>query len=102
LLSRPKRKPVTNAADAVNTLLAYPNPTSSAVNITYTLAHNESKLVLRVYDMNMKPVKEISLQNILQGKNTVSVDLSKFSSGIYAITIQGTDVLMKVLVIVQK
>ncbi len=97
-----KVKPVMNAPDGLNTLVTYPNPTSSSVKITYTLAHNESKLVLRVYDIYMKPIKEILLQNIFQGKNTVNVDLSNFSSGIYAITIQGPDILMKALVEVQK
>lgn len=96
-----KLKPAT-ADNAVNTLLAYPNPTSSSVNIASTLAHNESKLSLKVYDINMKPVKEISLQNLLKGKNTMPIDLSKFSSGIYTITVQGTDILMKVLVLLQK
>ena len=96
-----KLKPVV-ISKAGNTLLAYPNPTSSSVNIAFTLAHNESKLALRVYDGNMQAVKEISLQDRLKGKNTVNVDLSGFSSGIYAITIQSTDILMKVMVVVQK
>ena len=96
-----KLKPVA-AVNTNNTLIAYPNPTSSSVNIAFTLAHNESKLSLRVYDGNMKAVKELVLQDLLKGKNTVNVDLSRYSSGIYAITIQGTDMLMKVLVVLQK
>ncbi len=96
-----KLKPVA-VANTSNILIAYPNPTSSAVNIAFTLAHNESKLSLKVYDGNMKAVKEISLQDRLKGRNTINVDLSKFSSGIYAVIIQGTDMLMKVMVVVQK
>ncbi len=94
-------KPVTIDKNG-NTLLAYPNPTSGAVTLAFTLAHAESKLSVQLYDENGKLVKTMALENLLKGKNTANIDMSKFSSGIYAATIQGTDMLMKVLIAVQK
>ncbi len=88
--------------DAANTLIAYPNPTSSTIHLAIKLVHNENKISVRVYDINMKAVKEISLENLLKGNNMVDIDLSKFSSGMYAVTMQGTDVLMRALIVLQK
>ncbi len=85
-----------------NSITAYPNPTSSAINLAIKLAHNESKLSVRMYDITMKAVKEISLENLLKGSNTITVDLSKFSSGMYVVTVQGTNVLMRTMIVLQK
>ena len=97
-----KLKVFVNGDANANALLAYPNPTSSTVNLAIKLAHNESKVWVRVYDINMKPVKEITVENLIKGNNTVAVDLSKSSSGIYAVIVQGTDVLMRTMIVLQK
>ncbi|MFZ1799949.1 MAG: T9SS type A sorting domain-containing protein, partial [Chitinophagaceae bacterium] len=85
-----------------NSIIAYPNPTNSTINLALNLAHNENKILIRVYDMNMKMMKEVSLENLLKGKNIITLDLSNLSSGMYVITLQSEDMLIKTFVVLQK
>ena len=85
-----------------NSIVVYPNPTNSIINLQLNLSHNENKISVKVYDMNMKMMKEISLENLFEGVNTAKLDISKLSSGMYVIILQSEDMIMKTLVELQK
>ncbi|HVX28324.1 MAG TPA: T9SS type A sorting domain-containing protein, partial [Parafilimonas sp.] len=85
-----------------NSIIVYPNPTNSIINLQLNLAHNESKISVKVYDMNMKMMKEVALENLLKGINTSRLDLSKLSSGMYVIILQSEDMISKTFVVLQK
>lgn len=85
-----------------NSVIAYPNPTNSIINLQLNLAHNENKISVKVYDINMKIKKEVSLENLLKGINTAKLDLSNLSSGMYVIILQSENMLMKTIVVLQK
>jgi hypothetical protein len=87
---------------AQNSIIAYPNPTNSIINLQLNLTHKEDKISVKVYDMNMKMMKEVSLENLLKGVNIAKLDLSNLSSGMYIITLQSEDILIRTLVVLQK
>ncbi len=93
---------IQSAVEKENSVIAYPNPANSVVNLAVKLAHNEAKVSVRIYNMNMKMIKEVLLENLLKGENTSKLDLSNLSSGVYVITLQSKDILIRTLVVLQK
>lgn len=86
----------------INSLFVYPNPTSSQANLVFTLQHDENFGLIKVYDMNMKIVKEFSPATIAAGKHTMALNLENLSAGIYSITLQLTNALLRTRVILTK
>ena len=86
----------------INSLFAYPNPTSSLANLVFNLQHSEDYGLIKVYDMNMKIVKEYFLGTEAAGKHTISLNLENLSAGIYSITLQLTRTIIRTRVILTK
>jgi len=64
-------------------LVAYPNPASSFVTIAFSMKENEKNAVLKVYDINLKLVKEINFDDLAAGKQTRQINLQNLAAGVY-------------------
>ena len=71
-------------------LRAYPNPTTSQVNIEFHINH-ENKAIIEVYDMSGRKVKEVSFGSLLTGKQHISIDLANLSPGLYDLRLKFSD-----------
>lgn len=69
-------------------LEVYPNPTSSKVNLVFTLKENQKQVLVKVYNVNSQLVKELQLSNFKIGRQSIELNLSGFSSGIYFVNLQ--------------
>ena len=67
----------------------YPNPTSGATTIAYTLA-NASDVSVSVVDITGKTVYTAANTNEIAGAHQISFDAASFANGVYYITI-GTE-----------
>jgi hypothetical protein len=83
---------------SLNTLTAYPNPASSIVNVAFSVSQNEANAAIKVYSISGQLMQKISCGNISKGKYLKSIDMSKLSSGIYAIVLQLDDSRIKTIV----
>jgi hypothetical protein len=79
----------------INSLAAYPNPASSSVNLVFNLIHAEKNVVIKVYDMNMKLMKEMDLVNMNSGQHAEILNLSNLSSGVYSVIAQCEDLILR-------
>jgi hypothetical protein len=68
-------------------LKVFPNPTSGKINIEFSLNDN-SPVNIELYNSNGQQLKTISSLQTFSGKNQIEYDLSKYSSGIYWITVR--------------
>ncbi len=78
--------PVSSTDDRQSIILknAYPNPSSSVVNIPYQIGHNIGAATLVITDMNGKVVRSIQIGNTL-GQVQVNTDGLKAGTYIYFI-----------------
>ena len=65
---------------------SYPNPFNPTTIINYTLPDNE-KVIIKVYDILGREVKELINEQKTAGTYSVEFDGSKLSSGVYFYTI---------------
>lgn len=69
-------------------LSLYPNPTSSALNLSFNLPQSDA-IVVSVHDLNGKLMHQTNIGQKQAGKKDISVDLSGLSTGTYLLKIQG-------------
>ena len=69
----------------------YPNPFNPTTNITYSLpvGQVDYHVVIKIYDVLGRLVKELVNTNQQPGKFTVEFNASELTSGIYFYTVQG-------------
>lgn len=67
---------------------AYPNPTTGAVNVTYSIPQ-EANVGIRVMDMMGNVLYVQNLANMEAGSYTANFDLSAFPRGVYLIQVNG-------------
>jgi hypothetical protein len=70
-------------------LMVAPNPASNFVNVMFTLAKPEI-INVSVFDMNGKRVL-LESHNLQNGDNTLPIDVSQLSSGIYTLGLQTSE-----------
>ena len=71
-------------------LQVYPNPAKSILNVEFNC--NESiGFVILLYNMAGIKIKESTISNSLPGNNTVKIDLSGVSQGVYLLSIKYPD-----------
>jgi hypothetical protein len=89
--------PPSNGVVADNVGILYPNPTENSCTYEATLAQTESGMIM-MYDLNGKLLQSYKL---ISGNNTIFMDVSMFSNGIYMykIFINGKEADHKKLVI---
>jgi hypothetical protein len=63
----------------------YPNPTTNSATILYN-THTAGEGEIRVYDVSSKLQKTVKI-NLIQGLNTVSVDMSNLAKGMYVVVV---------------
>ena len=68
-------------------IYAYPNPVASQLNVHFDVSNN-SKLILYIFDIHGRKLKEVSTST---NNNSTSIDMSDLSSGIYMLHISDTD-----------
>ena len=79
----------------------YPNPSGDVVNISYNLTPN-SEAELSVFDMMGKTVKQINFNTANDNSGKISVDVSRFKSGVYFINIDSDGKSFAKKIIVEK
>ncbi|MDD3280672.1 MAG: T9SS type A sorting domain-containing protein [Bacteroidales bacterium] len=72
-----------------STINVYPNPTSDAANIKFTLSKNVTNVHLSLYDISGKRILSQYIGPRPQGANIERLDCSSLQSGIYFIRLQG-------------
>lgn len=86
----------------VGILVAYPNPASSGVTLSFQLAHSETHVEIDLYDINMRKVKQVSPRNILAGRNNINLNTAGLASGIYFIVLRTSSELLKTKLVIEK
>ena len=79
----------------------YPNPSGDVVNVSYNLPPN-SEAELSVFDMMGKTIKQINFTSANDTSGKISVDVSRFKSGVYFINIDSDGKSFAKKVIVEK
>jgi len=69
-------------------LFAYPNPASSEVHLVFDLNKNEKNILIAVYDINARKVKEQILNHLTAGKQNVGLNLRNLPAGVYYVSLQ--------------
>ena len=69
-------------------LFAYPNPASSEVHLVFDLNKNEKNILVEVYDINARKVKEQILNHLTAGKQNVGLNLRNLPAGVYYVSLQ--------------
>ena len=86
-----------------NSVSIFPNPASSSVNLVFTLTHPEDKGMLELYDINMHAIKQVSLgNNLVPGEHKLTMDIGKFSNGIYLVRIQFTHTVLQTKLVIAR
>lgn len=60
----------------------FPNPFNPSTKINFQIP-SQQLIIINLYDVNGKLVKELSAKEYLSGSYSLSIDFSEFSSGIY-------------------
>ncbi len=68
----------------------YPNPATSVINVQYELPQNTS-VNITVFDAFGKLVKNVSNVELLAGEQTLDMDVSNLSAGMYFYTLQASE-----------
>lgn len=78
---------VKNVEAAVYKMAVYPNPTTNAATLKFTLP-TQMQVKIALYDANGRVVKAIANGQFLSGENRVMVDLNNLLSGVYSYTLE--------------
>ncbi len=68
----------------------YPNPASDQVSLNFK-AMDTDGMVFFMYDLSGKIVLQMELEDVIQGENTISLNLSEIQSGMYTCRLEGED-----------
>jgi hypothetical protein len=74
----------TNNLTNSNNILVYPNPVTNIVNIGYALSQ-KSNITIKIYDLNGKIVKLVSLMNKPNGYHNEIINCSDLKRGSYIV-----------------
>ena len=85
-----------------NTLSAFPNPASSVMHLAFSLNHDEKNAVVQVYDMKMMKVQEVTLSNLIKGKQTISMNIKSITSGTYVVVLKSSSAIYRTKVVIAK
>jgi hypothetical protein len=91
-----------NKNGSENSLAAYPNPTNGNLNLDFGLNENQGQVVVQVFDMNLRKVKEQSLGELSSGKQHISINLADLPAALYTIILRSQNVFLSTKVIVTK
>ena len=84
--------------DAELSMNVYPNPVYDITNIDYTLP-DFGHVVISIYNIQGKEVLQVTDDQVLPGKNSVQVNVSTLSAGIYILRlISGNDAVIQKIV----
>jgi len=70
-----------------NSVIAYPNPATTVVNVRYNLKQ-ESSVSIDIYDIMGNMVKSVTPERNYQSTQTVSISTSDLASGIYFVRVK--------------
>jgi hypothetical protein len=78
---------------------ASPNPANTTININFSVA-KPATVEIQVYDITGKMVKTVKNNNVVTGKNAISVDVSNLEAGsyMYSINANGNKMFSKFMV----
>jgi hypothetical protein len=68
----------------------YPNPATDQVTLSFK-STDAKGMLFSMYDLNGKLVLQEELENVNQGENSISINLSEIKSGMYTCRIEGKD-----------
>ncbi len=79
---------INETENTISSVGVYPNPASQNTNISFTLVEN-NKVTISIYDVLGNLVSLVAQNNdFVKGNNTVSINTSSLSSGIYYISLE--------------
>ncbi len=96
MLTTPSQPKVSTAVPIVkadvnqNSLLVYPNPMTTAGNVSFNLA-NADNVTVTIYDMQGKVVKEIAMGTQAPGNHIVPFGTTEFPAGTYFASLTGSN-----------
>lgn len=76
----------TSPSDNVN-ISAYPNPVTSETNVTISGLEQVGMVNVSIYNMLGQQIKEIVNSPVVQGQNTIKLDLADLSRGVYIVKV---------------
>lgn len=82
-------------------LKVYPNPASAQAYVSYNIKE-EGDIVLKIYDIQGRLIKEISDNHVAVGQHIIPINGSAFSDGIYFCTLQTGDLAETTRLIISK
>ncbi|MFI5135095.1 MAG: zinc-dependent metalloprotease, partial [Chitinophagales bacterium] len=85
-----------------SSFIAYPNPTSSLLNVKFNLKENETQALLRIYDTNLKLMEEINFDDLHSGTQTQQINLQSLPSGVYYLILKSSSSKMTTKVVLEK
>jgi hypothetical protein len=68
-------------------LKAYPNPTTSVLNVVVNLQNDEPTVRLQLYSNDGARIKEVTLHNIQKGELTSRLTVSDLPPGLYHLVV---------------
>ena len=68
----------------------YPNPASETITLTFK-AENPKGMVFTIFDVNGKVILQKELVSVVQGENTINVNLSEIESGSFICRLEGDE-----------
>ncbi len=71
-------------------LQIYPNPASDQVTLSFKTTDTKG-MVFSMYDLNGRLVLQKDLEDVIQGKNSISINLPELKSGMYTCRMEGED-----------
>jgi serine/threonine-protein kinase len=78
-----------NNINSINSLSVYPNPASQSIHLGFVSQDNVSPVALRIIDMSGKEI--MNQKEIVSSENTMTVDVSNFSRGMYFVQVVMND-----------
>ncbi len=84
---------ITSLEEAVldpNSVIAYPNPATSVINVSYNLKQ-DSSVSIDLYDIMGNMVKTVTPERNMQSTQTVSIVTSDLAAGIYFVRVQAAN-----------
>ncbi len=84
---------ITSLEEAIldkNSVIAYPNPATSVINVSYNLKQNSS-VSIDLYDIMGNMVRTVTPEYNIQSAQTVSITTSDLAAGIYFVRVQAAN-----------
>lgn len=88
--------------ELVNGFTTYPNPVNTMGKLSIELVNNIDKAEVKFFNIDGKQVKNISLNNLKAGNNTVEYTVNELPTGTYFVRFEGANVIKTTKLVIVK